>query len=308
MSGKRRGRVSFTDSSFADSTSLAALPEVERAPTHAHLAHLGHNPHNPRDDYAGDALDELAASLREIGQLQPISVVARDVFLAHHPEDIATLGSARWVVIMGNRRLAAARIAGLDELAVSVQDRLGGADPRLTDATLIENIHREALPPLLEARELQGLVERFGSQAAVAQRVAKTQGWVSQRLALLKLTPALQDRLRSGELTVREARKVAGEPAERQEQALAELRGPLAPPPAAPEPVEPPRARKSRRREEQPSPAGPGRRRRAQRSLAAWEVPGTPDAGRRDNWSYRGTSGVTNPDSSESSQTRECYW
>lgn len=225
MSGKRRGRVSFADDSFADTTSLGALPpSAERNPTSVPVEQLAHNPRNPRESYDGESLDELAASLREIGQLQPITVVARDVYLAHHPGDAERVGAARWVVVMGNRRLAAARVAGLGELAVAVLDRLGGADPQLTEATLVENIHREALPPLLEARELQGLVERHGSQAAAAKRVAKTQGWVSQRLSLLRLGPEQQEQLRAGTITLREARRIASEPPESQDAALAELR------------------------------------------------------------------------------------
>lgn len=225
MAPKRRGRVSFTDATFADSTSLTTLPEVDRTPAFARLDALAHNPHNPRSAYEGEALDELAASLLETGQLQPVTVVSRDVFLAHYPDSTDAVGSARWVVLTGNRRFAAARKAGVPELAITVADRLGGQDPRLSEATLIENLHREALPPLLEARELQALVERHGSQEAAAKRIAKSQGWVSQRLSLLKLTPELQAQVDSRNLSVREARGVAGAPPEQQATRLAELRG-----------------------------------------------------------------------------------
>lgn len=219
-----RGRISFASEEFADGASLRALPDAGASLRRVPVEHLAHNPRNPRYGYSDDGVKELANSLREHGQLQPATVVARDVYLAHHPDDGEVLGTASWVVLLGNRRLEAARVAGFTHLAVTVEDRLGGADPMLSEATLVENIHRQDLPPLLEARELQSLVDRHGSQVKVARRVAKSQGWVSQRLALLKLTPTLQEALRDGDLTVKEARAVAGLPADQQEAGLAKLR------------------------------------------------------------------------------------
>jgi ParB family chromosome partitioning protein len=245
---KRRGRVSFADADFTGSTSLASLPDYEREPTSAPLDELANNPHNPREGYDDEAMRELADSLRETGQLQSVSVVSREVFLAHYPDTVDAIGSARWVVLTGNRRLAAARLAGLDRLAMTVSDRLAGADPRLSEATVVENLHREALPPLLEARELAALVERHGSQSAVAKRVSKTQPWVSQRLALLRLSPAMQDELRDGTITVREARSIAAADPEDQRQALDELRRHANPSPAEPSAETPAPVRRTRSR------------------------------------------------------------
>ncbi|MBN9753986.1 Chromosome (plasmid) partitioning protein ParB / Stage 0 sporulation protein J [Pseudonocardia sp. Ae406_Ps2] len=221
---RKRGRVSFSSDVFAEETSLHALADGGASQRRIPLSDLAHNPRNPRYGYDDSAIEELADSLREHHQLQPATVVARDVYLAHYPEDADQLGTASWVVLIGNRRLAAAHLAGLTHLVASVEDRLGGADPMLAEATLVENIHRQDLPPLLEARELQGLVERHGSQRAAAKRVAKTQAWVSQRLSLLKLTPELQEQLRAGELSVKEARTVASVPAEEQAEKLKTLR------------------------------------------------------------------------------------
>ncbi|MCD2191377.1 ParB/RepB/Spo0J family partition protein [Actinomycetospora soli] len=243
---KKRGRTSFA--SFAEDASISTLPAYEQpagpAPTSAPLPDLSHNPHNPRDGYDDDATRELAASMESLGQLQPATVVSRDVFLAHYPDDTEQIGVARWVVIMGNRRLAAAHLAGLDQLAITVADHLGGTDPKLTEALLVENLHREALPPLLEARELQALVELHGSNSAVARRIGKTDAWVSQRLGLRKLAPEAARALQAGELSFREARGLASKPAEAQLLRLAELRGDVerAPePPPAPAAAERPR-------------------------------------------------------------------
>ena len=221
---RKRGRVSFSSDIFAEETSLQSLPDGGSTQRRISLNELAHNPRNPRYGYEDSETHDLASSLREHGQLQPATVVARDVYLSHYPEDADHLGSAPWVVLIGNRRLAAARLAEFTHLVVTVEDRLGGADPMLAEATLVENIHRQDLPPLLEARELQGLVERHGSQSKAAQRVAKTQGWVSQRLALLKLVPELQEQLRDGRMSVREARSIASLPPEDQQDGLARMR------------------------------------------------------------------------------------
>lgn len=221
---RKRGRVSFASDAFTESTSLSSLPDGGPSQRRISLDELAHNPLNPRYGYDDPQTQELATSLKLYGQLQEGAVVARDVYLAHWPQYAEELGSAPWVVMIGNRRLAAARLIGLTHLNFAVRDRLGGADPMLAEIALIENIHRADLPPLLEARELQGLVERHGSQGKVAERLAKSQGWVSQRLALLKLTPELQEQLRAGELTVREARSIASLPADQQRDRLVELR------------------------------------------------------------------------------------
>jgi ParB family transcriptional regulator, chromosome partitioning protein len=223
---KRRGRTSFA--SFAEDASISTLPAYERPeqpPTSAPLPDLANNPHNPREGYDDEATRELAASMESLGQLQPATVVSRDVFLAHYPDDADRIGIARWVVIMGNRRLAAAHLAGLEQLAITVADHLGGTDPKLTEALLVENLHREALPPLLEARELQALVDLHGSNAEVARRIGKTDAWVSQRLGLRKLVPEAARALQAGELSFREARGLASKDIDAQLVRLAELRG-----------------------------------------------------------------------------------
>lgn len=187
-------------------------------PTSIPVTSLAHNPRNARDDY--DDVAELADSLREFGVLQPLGVVRYEIFLARWPEHEQDIGSAHWVVMQGNRRLAAARQAGLDEVPVVVQERLGRAD-RLDESILVENVHREGLPPLREAALLQELVDKHRSQTAVAKIVSKSVGWVNQRLSLLNLHPQLQAKLSSGELTATAARDLARIPRDRQLEAAA---------------------------------------------------------------------------------------
>ncbi|TLW89240.1 ParB/RepB/Spo0J family partition protein [Saccharomonospora piscinae] len=208
------------------------------APATVPVTSIAHNPRNPRDDY--DDVGELADSIREVGVLQPIGVVRYEVYLSHYPDHELEVGTCDWVALNGNRRLAAARRAGVDEIPVHVLDRLGRED-HLDESVLIENIHREQLPPLREAQAIRLLVDRHGSQRAVAKRIGKSQGYISQRLSLLKLTPQLQDALRSGQMTVEDARRVAALPAEEQQESWQRIQSgdyavitPAPAPPAAP--------------------------------------------------------------------------
>lgn len=176
------------------------------APATVPVSSIAHNPRNPRDGY--DDVDELADSIREVGVLQPIGVVRYEVFLSHYPDHEHDIGVCDWVALNGNRRLAAARKVGLDEVPVHVLDRLGRAS-HLDESVLIENIHRQQLPPIREAQAIKVLLDRHGSQREVAKRIGKTQAFVSQRLALLELAPDLKDAVTAGELHVRDARRIA---------------------------------------------------------------------------------------------------
>jgi ParB family chromosome partitioning protein len=179
------------------------------------ITSIAHNPRNPRDGY--DDIAEIVASVREVGVLQPLGVVRYEMFLTHYPEYEHEVGSYDWVVLHGNRRLAAAREAGLTEVPVHVLDRLG-RDEQLDEAVLIENIHRAALPPLREAEALRLLVERHGSQRKAAQRIGKSQGFISQRLSLLNLPTEIRSALVERKLTVEDARRIAALPADEQQK------------------------------------------------------------------------------------------
>ncbi|MEU5859116.1 ParB/RepB/Spo0J family partition protein [Nocardiopsis dassonvillei] len=184
-----------------------ATGEAPADPTRVPLADLVGNPDNPREEL-GD-LQELAQSLLKHGLRQPVSVMPRRAFLELCPQHEQALGEAAFVVINGNRRLAAARLAKLETLAVHISGPVGDDLASMRAAVLVENIHRKDLEPLEEARSVAELVELHGTQSEAAEHVGKSQGWVSQRLSLLNLTPELQTRLASGELRVREARWLA---------------------------------------------------------------------------------------------------
>jgi ParB family chromosome partitioning protein len=228
----RSERRRLIDGAVHEAHEEATPPAQTEVPRTVKLTNLAPNPFNPRNELGN--LNETADSLLERGQVQPITVITRQAFLEAHPGTEEEIGAAPYVVLDGNRRLAAARLAGLDDLRVDVNDALAATAADTLESALIANIHREDLTPLEEAQTLTELLEVHGSQRNVARRLGKSHVWVSQRLALLELTPKLQKDLADGELTVEEGRRIGKLPKARQgeaaEQAKAErsARGPKA--------------------------------------------------------------------------------
>ncbi|UQX05300.1 ParB/RepB/Spo0J family partition protein [Streptomyces sp. RerS4] len=213
------------------SSRRAAIAEATGAPTsgvippsEVPIEALAHNPFNLREDLT--EIDELAASLTARGQLQPLAVATRMAFMEAHPGQTDGLGRAPYVVIDGNRRLAAAHLAGLKTIQIHVNDALSASAADILESALIANVHRVDVAPMDQARALQELVEVHGSQAQVAKRLGKTAAWVSQRLTLLNLTPSLQEKVETGELKVEPARRIGRLPQEQQESAAAETTTP----------------------------------------------------------------------------------
>ncbi|MEU3902086.1 ParB/RepB/Spo0J family partition protein [Streptomyces sp. NPDC045251] len=179
------------------------------------------NPDNPRSSL-GD-LTDLAGSLKTHGQKQAITVMNRDAYVKANPEREADLEpDTAYVAIDGNTRLAAAREVGLATVKVMVSDDQGSTSEELLESALVANIHRQELDELDEARALERLLTIHGSQTALAKRLHRSQGWVSQRLALLNLSPELQARI--GQEPVDLLRAVGNKPTEQQQTALEELK------------------------------------------------------------------------------------
>ncbi|MGW6708905.1 ParB/RepB/Spo0J family partition protein [Streptomyces sp. NPDC054956] len=217
------------------SSRRAAIAEATGAPTsgvvppsEVPIEALAHNPFNLREDLT--ELEELAASLTVRGQLQPLAVATRMAFMEAHPGHTDGLGRAPYVVIDGNRRLAAAQRAGLRSMHIHVNDSLATSAADILESALIANVHRVDVAPMDQARALQELVEVHGSQAQVAKRLGKTPAWVSQRLTLLNLTPELQDKVETGELKVEPARRIGRLPQEDQATAAQEAVNAVNPP------------------------------------------------------------------------------
>ena len=151
------------------------------------------NPDQPRRHFDDEALDSLAASVARHGLLQPL-VVRR------------TGGS--YELIAGERRLRAARRAGLTEVPIVVRE--GPSEHRL-ELALIENIQRENLTPLEEAEAYQQLIGRYGlTQEQLAVRVGKSRPAITNALRLLSLPEPVKAQLENGQLSAGHARAVLG--------------------------------------------------------------------------------------------------
>ncbi|MEU3838450.1 ParB/RepB/Spo0J family partition protein [Streptomyces sp. NPDC028635] len=190
-------------------------------PSELPVHRISPNPDNPRSQL-GD-LTDLAGSLKTHGQKQAITVMNRDAYLAANPDRADDLEpNATHVVIDGSSRLAAAREAGLTTVKVMVSDDQGSTSEELLESALVANIHRQDLEELDEARALQRLLAIHGSQTALAKRLHRSQGWVSQRLALLTLVPELQALI--GQEPIDLLRAVGNKPADQQMEALEALK------------------------------------------------------------------------------------
>lgn len=210
MARGRRTNLAALTQAVGDNSPVENHGEPPAAPPRsAPLRELTANPRNPREDL-GDL--STLASISDL-QLQPVTVVTRDAYLALYPEDDI---QTRYVVINGCRRLAAAGEFGRPELDISVNDAVARDRVTLISAAIAENVDRQDFDVIEEAKAVQVLVKECGQANLAAERLQKTKGWVSQRLALLQLAPELQSALRRGELAIREARSLARVPLEQQ--------------------------------------------------------------------------------------------
>jgi ParB family transcriptional regulator, chromosome partitioning protein len=152
------------------------------------------NPGQPRTAFDDESLDELAASIGEVGVLQPVLVRPRE--------------EGGFALIAGERRWRAARRAGLTDIPAVV--RLSDDRATLTEA-LIENLQREDLGPLEEAAAFHQLLEDHGmTHEQVAVAVGKSRPTVSNTLRLLQLPAAVQGLIERGELSAGHARALIG--------------------------------------------------------------------------------------------------
>lgn len=221
--GRARGGVSARRAAVAAATGGVPTERVPD-PTRLSVDVISPNPDNPRTK-VGD-LTDLGNSLRDHGQKQAITVMNRDAYVAANASLEGELeAGTTHVVVDGSSRLWAAREAGIAELKVMVDDTQGSTEEELLESALVANVHRQDLEPMDEARALQRLLAIHKTQTRLAKRLHRSQGWVSQRLALLGLTPELQESLEAGTENVDLLRAVGNKPAEQQKEALEELKG-----------------------------------------------------------------------------------
>jgi len=156
------------------------------------------NPHQPRMRFDTESLEELAASIREHGVLQPIVVT----------EAASDLGPKTYQLIAGERRLQAARMAGLTRMPVVVKEAAGN---ELLEIALVENLQRQDLNALEEAAAFKRLADEFAmTQERIAQRVGRSRTAVANTLRLLTLEEDIRSSLASGQITEGHARALLG--------------------------------------------------------------------------------------------------
>jgi len=179
---------------------------ADQALTLVPLDRIAPNPVQPRQRFDGVRIAELAQSIQEQGILQPI-VVRRM--------------PGGFEVVVGERRVRAARIAGLEAIPAVVKDGLEEGD--ILTLALVENIQREDLDPIEEAQAYRELLHRGKlTQQQLAKRVGKSREAVANALRLLSLSHDLQQMVADGRLTAGHARAILSAPTARQRQ-LAQL-------------------------------------------------------------------------------------
>jgi ParB family chromosome partitioning protein len=187
----QRPEVSIEERTSPDPQQLLAVPGARFA--ELSVADIVPNPKQPRQVFDEAALAELAHSLREVGFLQP--VVVRPA--AHGYE-----------LVMGERRLRAAQLAGFSTIPAIIKDT--NDDALLRDA-LLENLHREQLNPLEEGAAYAQLLDEFGAtHEELAKRIGRSRSQVSNTIRLLNLPPSVQRKVAAGVLSAGHARALLG--------------------------------------------------------------------------------------------------
>jgi ParB family chromosome partitioning protein len=154
------------------------------------VAAISPNPRQPRDVFDEDRLEELSASIKEVGLLQPVVVRA--------------MGDGQFELIMGERRWRASQLAGFETIPAIVRST---QDDEMLREALIENLQREQLNSLEEAAAYQQLLDDFGATHEVlARKVGRSRSHITNTLRLLNLPPNVQVRLAAGVISAGHAR------------------------------------------------------------------------------------------------------
>jgi ParB family chromosome partitioning protein len=154
------------------------------------ISEIEANPFQPRVHFDEEALNELAASIKELGIIQPIT--------------LRKLGEKRFQIIAGERRFRASKLAGLTKVPAFVRE---AGDEAMLELALVENIQREDLDAIEVALSYQRLMEECTlTQESLSDRVGKKRSTVSNYLRLLKLPAVIQKAIREQEITMGHAR------------------------------------------------------------------------------------------------------
>ena len=194
MSSKKGGLGRNLDSLIPTPINRVGSDETVGVRSEIPLTWIKPNPRQPRTVFDNAALEELAASIKEIGILQP-PVVRK-------------IGDNQYELIMGERRYRAAKLAGLVNIPVIVRQT---SDNELLREALVENIHRSNLNSLEEAAAYNQMLSDFGfTHDELAERLGKSRPVITNTLRLLNLPPTVQKRLAAGTISAGHARALLG--------------------------------------------------------------------------------------------------
>jgi len=182
-----------------------AAPQGTGAPQQVDIDLVDPNPYQPRTRFREEALEELARSIRTSGIIQPL---------------VLRPNGARYQIIAGERRWRAAQRAGLGRVPAVIRDV---PEERALEITLVENIQREDLNPLEQARAFERLISEFQlTQEDVAERTGKDRATVANAIRLLKLDKTIQELIEEGQLSAGHGRALLAIEDSRSRLALAQ--------------------------------------------------------------------------------------
>ena len=151
------------------------------------------NPYQPRKEFDGEKLDELAQSIKENGVIQPI-IVRQSPIIGYE-------------ILAGERRYRASLLAGLMSIPAVVKQL---SDQEMMVQSIIENLQRENLNPIEEARAYESLVEKGFTHAEIADKMGKSRPYISNSIRLLSLPDAILSEVENGKLSQAHARSLVG--------------------------------------------------------------------------------------------------
>lgn len=182
-----RGLDSLISMDTTETSGSTAINEIA-------LAAIEPNPEQPRTDFSGDALEELAASIRTLGIIQPLS--------------LRKIAPDRYQIIAGERRFRAAAMAGLDTVPAYIRS---ANEAELTEMALIENIQREDLNAIEIALTFRKLIDQYElTQERLSERIGKKRATIANFLRLLKLPSEVQLGLRDKRVDMGHAKALLG--------------------------------------------------------------------------------------------------
>ena len=195
MSGKKKGLGRGLSALFGDEK-IKDKPQVIKQSNNVSISDLSRNPYQPRQYFSEEKLDELASSIKKNGIIQPIAV------RPHKNEN------GKYEIVAGERRWIAAQRAGLHEIPVRVLDL---SDVESLEVAIVENIQRDDLNPIEEARGYKRLNEEFKyDHESISKLMSKSRSHISNTLRLLTLPKDIVAMLEEGTLTSGQARPLIG--------------------------------------------------------------------------------------------------